>query len=431
MRGPRSHRFGLIFCFLFLTFPLAAFANDYYVSPSGSDSNNGSQASAWKTIQHATSAYSLGSKGTVIHVAAGTYAAGIDITHGGTSSARLVLQCDPGIASSLAAKSQCRITGSTFGILTEAGNIDIVGFDIGGNSQMNVAIDVTCPSSGGNGQVCPGGSNIHVKGNYIHDMGAAVVSNGFTGCLDNGAINEATHNYVVQGNQYIGNFILNIGAGFPSPAGGNCNWGIDLGGNGGVVQNNVIINTSTGGVGTHAACNLVWSNNVVIKTTDAFVPNTQNSGILCPGGAVGNNTFANNYSANVINHYYQSGTASECSSGKPSLFSHNITDGVGNDFVPARTSCDTVSPGVVHQAPASFFANYQTNGTGDYSLRSSSVGIGAGSTTCVSGGVSPCTPTLDIAGFPRPASLSVGAYEANQSDANAPNPPSGLTALVQ
>src|SRR6185312_2559202 len=107
MRGFRSHWCSLIFCsFLFLTLPLAAFANDYYVSATGSDSNNGSQGSPWRSIQKATSAFTLGSVGTVIHVAAGTYTSGIDMTRGGTASARLVLQCDPGLASATAARGQ-------------------------------------------------------------------------------------------------------------------------------------------------------------------------------------------------------------------------------------------------------------------------------------------------------------------------------------
>jgi len=429
MRGFRSHWCGLIFCsFLFLTLPLAAFANDYYVSATGSDSNNGSQGSPWRSIQKATSAFTLGSSGTVIHVAAGTYTAP-DITRGGASnSARLVIQCDAGVASASAAQGQCRITNDH--ILIEAGNIDMVGFDVGNNSNMNVAFDVICPSNSGSGQLCPAGPNVRIIGNYIHDLGASVNAGSAVGCSDAGAINEVSHGYRMTGNKYIGNFILNFGAGYPSPVGGNCGWGIDLDGTDAVVQNNIIINVPTGGIGSHAACNLVISNNVIIKTTDAIVPNSQHAGTMCPNG-VGHNTFANNYSANVVNHYYQSGGASACTSSNPSLYSHNITDGSGNDFNPPRTGCDTVNPSpMTHQAPSAYFVQYQASAAGDFHLSANSAGLLAGSTQCVAGGISPCTPSTDIVGVVRGSPLSVGAYETQQAG-SVPSPPTGLTAQVQ
>jgi hypothetical protein len=437
MKDPVTRRFGLIFCcFLFLTFPLAAFANDYYVSPSGSDSNNGSQGSPWKTIQHSTSAFSLGSNGTVIHVAAGTYASGIDMTRGGTASARLVLRCDPGLASATAARGQCKITGGGFGVLVEASYVDVRGFDIGGDPDMNVAVDTGCPTSGGPGApaTCPGGGpSQHVVGNYIHDL-SQNVSGGAglpAGCPDDGAINELKRGYLLQDQQYIGNFIKNVGAGFPSPVGGNCSNGIDLSAGGGaIVQNNVVINTATTGIADHGSCGYVFTNNVVISTTDAFVLNHQDAGTYCPNG-LGLNTVANNYSANVVNHYYQSSGAPDCVSGRATLYSHNITDGAGNDFSPTRSSCDVVTPtGMSHQAGTSFFVNYKTDGSGDYHLKSSSMGVQAGSPQCVGGGTSPCTPSMDLEGVARTSSPSVGAYEVDQG-ASQLAPPTGLTAQVK
>jgi pectate lyase-like protein len=55
--------------------------NSYYVSPSGSDSNAGTQSSPWKTLNHANSAIVLGSNGTVVHVAPGTYVKRVDLPH--------------------------------------------------------------------------------------------------------------------------------------------------------------------------------------------------------------------------------------------------------------------------------------------------------------------------------------------------------------
>src|ERR1700680_1956501 len=47
--------------------------NNYYVSPTGSDSSAGTQAAPWKTINHADSTLQLGAGGTIVHVSPGTY----------------------------------------------------------------------------------------------------------------------------------------------------------------------------------------------------------------------------------------------------------------------------------------------------------------------------------------------------------------------
>ena len=46
---------------------------EYYVSPSGSDSNDGSLKSPWATITHASQALTVGTEGVIVHVAPGTY----------------------------------------------------------------------------------------------------------------------------------------------------------------------------------------------------------------------------------------------------------------------------------------------------------------------------------------------------------------------
>jgi hypothetical protein len=63
---------GLPVFLLVLFLPISVWAADYYVSTTGSDANDGSAASAWKTI---TYALSQAASGDSIHVAAGTYSA--------------------------------------------------------------------------------------------------------------------------------------------------------------------------------------------------------------------------------------------------------------------------------------------------------------------------------------------------------------------
>jgi hypothetical protein len=399
-------------CFSFVTLSAKAFANDYYVGPTGNDSNDGSQSRPWKTIQHCVSSFSLGSNGAVCHVAAGSYTTGVDVNRGGSSqSARFVLRCDPGMASANAAVDQCKITGTisfaNIGIFVEANNVDIIGFDVGNNANMGAGI------IGANSN-----SSVHLIGNYVHDLGSNVfnTAGAIRGCPENGAIGAGSSDA-----RAIGNIIKNFGIN-PAPSGCNVAQGIYMGN--GVVQNNLVINVPVGGVQMSIGCNSVISNNTIIGVKDGII-------IENGTGCLGHNTVANNYLGNFTNGIFYTSGSAKCTSSATNLFSHNMTDGSGADFSSGPFSCDALSPSqMVHQDPSSFFVNYQANGSGDYHLKSGSLGIGAGSTGCVTGGMSPCTPTIDLAGVARPSSLSLGVFESELS-ASSPAAPTGLTAVVQ
>lgn len=63
--------------------PMYTCVNNYYVATNGSDSNPGTQASPWLTIQNADSGAGGRVAGDCVNVAPGTYAAGVQPTHGG------------------------------------------------------------------------------------------------------------------------------------------------------------------------------------------------------------------------------------------------------------------------------------------------------------------------------------------------------------
>jgi hypothetical protein len=419
--SPRWIQLGIL-CFSLLGFSAAASANDFYVSASGSDSNDGSQARPWKTISHALGSFSLGSGGTTIHVGNGSYAS-LDITRGGSSGARLVLQCDNGTDSATAASNQCTISSGGAGILVEANNIDIVGFDIGNNANMGTGIDVV--ANGGSS-----GNSVHLIGNYIHDLGGNVSPSagdaGGPGCPESGAI---LYQSGPTDAQAIRNFVTRYGN---VANRGNCNFaqGIYFSGSpGAIAQDNIVVQPVVGGIVFGASCGVTVANNTVLNTVDAIIFGDHDN-FRCPGSASGQNTVTNNYLAAYTNAVFNVSSTPDCTSSAPTLFSHNISDGAGTDFKPARSSCDTVSTWS-HQAPTAFLVNYQANGTGDYHLKSGSMGIAAGAIACVSGGVSPCTPTSDFEGTARVVPISVGAFEVVQSASGLPSPPSGLAAVVQ
>ncbi len=61
--------------------------NNYYVATDGDDSNTGTSSSPWLTMQHADTAAGGRVAGDCVNVAPGTYAAGIQPTHGGNLAA--------------------------------------------------------------------------------------------------------------------------------------------------------------------------------------------------------------------------------------------------------------------------------------------------------------------------------------------------------
>ena len=108
-----------------------------YVSPSGSDSNPGTQAKPVKTIARADA---LARAGYVIHVAPGTYSvaapslssAGIRTTRSGTASARIRFQSDVKWGAKIV------FSGTGMGWNSKGAYVDIEGFDITGSGRIGI-----------------------------------------------------------------------------------------------------------------------------------------------------------------------------------------------------------------------------------------------------------------------------------------------------
>ena len=381
---------------------------DIYVSSTGSGSTCSSSVPC--SVSTGFGQFSSGSS-TTIHFASGTYSTGFDVTKNGTSSGSpLTLQCDNGAASAISAQNQCKVTGTisfaNIGIFVEANNVVVKGFDVGNNPNMGAGI------IGANAN-----TNIHILGNYVHDLAQNVYNTAHTvgpGCPENGAVGAGS-----VGIQVYGNIIKHFGV-FPRPSGCNVAQGIYV--LDGQVYDNLVIGVPVGGIQIANACGSQVSNNTIISSLNAILIENNN-------GCAGHNTFANNYGANYTNFIFVTSGSAKCTGGTPNLFSHNIKDGSGTTFSAGPFSCDTVNDAPTStQAATSYFVNYKTDGSGDYHLKSGSAGIGTGSASCTSGGTSPCTPVNDIAGVAF-GTLSVGAYSSTSAP-NIPNPPSGLGVVV-
>jgi hypothetical protein len=405
--------------------------NEFWVASTGNDSNDGSQAHPFLTVAHAISSFTLSTTGATIHVGTGTWP-GIDVTRGGSSPAvRLVLKCDAGAASVLAAIGQCNVHSTigfaNFGIYVEANNVDVIGFDVGSDPDMGAGIVVACAAS--TAVACPKGNSVHILGNFVHDLAQNVDSGGSTsppniaGCPQAGAITGGTHLHTQTDQVFSRNFVYNYGLNNTASASCRFAHGLYFGdpaaGSYAVAQDNLIVGVPFAGITNGASCNMVWTNNTIVTAANAFTLADQDNSV-CPGGIPGHNTIANNALFNSLGvptsspavHVFNVSSAADCTANSPTLWSHNISDGIAADFSPARTSCDIVTPGTstsfTHQAGTAFFTNYLPLG-GDYHLSPASLGNGGGSTSCVSGGPSTCTPPADIDGaLENP--LSVGAF---------------------
>jgi hypothetical protein len=247
---------------------------DYYVSTTGSDSNDGSTCHPWATIQHASS---LAQPGWTVHVAPGTYNVSSFVTStSGSASARIRYISD--------IKWGAKIVGSGTGIIWEvdASYIDIVGFDITGPNHVGIMIG----SSGS------GSGHDHILNNNIHDLT-------ITGrCTSIGGAAIAT-SYLPWGNGsnwILGNRVANIGASMI----GTCNTvqGIYMGSANDIVKNNIVSGVAAAGICQwHGATKSVIVNNTVFNSKVGILIGNGDRGALPEGSAnnyVADNTVVNN-----------------------------------------------------------------------------------------------------------------------------------------
>lgn len=489
--------------------------NQFYVSPTGSDSNPGTQALPWATIAHANNAFTLGvasglctptgktwyfseTAAVCIHVLPGTYNGNPGtMNRGGSSDTNRV-----SYVSDTKWGAIIRATGNSVGVINfSADFISFAGFDIssatGTAFQQNLYV-ITMTS----------GHN-HVVGNRIHDLALGP-------CINQGGAALADNSGGTGGNnQFIGNLIFNIGP-LPTPIQGGCRTirGIYLAAPNDIVQNNIVYNNSESGIAaTHQSTHTVLTNNTVFNNggfgtggnpwyitchtgtgTGFSTACNQASGGPWPpapepsNNGLGGGTTTNHCCQSVDDGNVKSGlgdciTAAEdagstntgttitnnlcvnnaAANGKNSssftpicgillgrqggdvtgaLVSNNFVYNpqTGNPTVAGGTNCSALAP--VSQCGAGtcntgntlvntftvdpLFVNYQSNGSGDYHLQSTSPAIRAGTTNFASG-TSGSIPAIDFDGNPQTSPPTIGAYSTTSG---IPAAPANVTATV-
>jgi hypothetical protein len=342
----------------------------YYVSPSGNDSNNGSSSSPWRTLAKAGSSVGAGS---VVHVAPGTYTTGSEIKIGGsgTSNAHIMFVSDQ----KWGAKVVSSVGGNNTVIWITSDYVDFIGFDITGPGVMGIYIT---------------GSNDRIIGNHVHNMATS-------GCQAGGGILNG--NYSGASNvDIIGNVVNDIGN-YTQPC--STLHGIYTANPGGHIWNNIVYRNQGWGIHTwHAASQNNISNNTVV--------NNGYGGILV---GAGDGSWVNSGSVITNNLVYQNGLMpggngygiEEYGNTGHNTFQNNFVSGNGpSDW---RFQNGDSASGTVTGNP--LFVGYQQYGTNnDYHLQGSSPAINKGTTLDA--------PTYDFSGGARnQGTVDLGAYEYN------------------
>ncbi len=351
--------------------PSSAF--DFYVSPGGSDSNDGSAAHPWATINHADSVIGPGS---TVHVAPGTYLTTITTSASGTANAPITYISD----TEWGAKIVGNYTGATpdFVWFGTGNYVNIKGFEVTASTNVpRFGIRVT-------------GTNNRILGNKVHDIVAI-----------NGGSNGGAGIEVDLGSDYSevsGNFIYNIGVGLIDHVHTH---GIYLAASlYNYVSNNLILNVAAWGIHQY---HYPISKSTIVNNT---IVNC-GGGIVIASDGTGSNVTDYNYVANNIavgSTYVDGYGIRECCAannvGTHNTYTNNLVyNNIGvNLYFYNSTAVNTVTADPQ-------FVNDTGTYAGNYHLLSGSPAINAGANANA--------PALDIGGGPRPvgSAWDIGAYE--------------------
>jgi hypothetical protein len=278
----------------------------FYVAPTGSNTNAGTLAAPWQTIQKALTTLQPGQKA---YVRAGTYREALTMGRAGTATAPITIEAYPGEQPIIDAEWVRRplviqTAGAYFRIkgfildrdcCTSGGHIDVYGHHI-------EIVDNEMRNGKGKGVYTDESSSfVHIIGNWIHHNVTAggqqdhgIYLQGDDHLVANNVIHDHPDGFGIQaydkGSRYVivNNTVTNNG-----------HSGIVVGGSGGVshvtIRNNILANNNYYGVQHDSSCpisNVVVENNVIFGNGSGGVQSGCSS-ISASGNSTGNPLFVN------------------------------------------------------------------------------------------------------------------------------------------
>ncbi|WP_241476928.1 choice-of-anchor Q domain-containing protein [Meiothermus ruber] len=318
----------------------------YYVSPSGSNANDGSRARPWATLSFA------GQKlkpGDVLRVLPGSYNESVPVTASGTSSPRIT------IASDIRWGPKLNAQGNLFGIDVRGSYVDSVGFEV-----------TNAPNSG----IISWAPYNRFLFNHVYGIRAQCDSNGGAGV--NMSSPDSSDGVM------LGNLVHDIGdlsAGFCTRI-----HGIYQGAPRGLVQNNITYRARGFGITSwHAATAVTISNNLSFANLYGGI--SVGSGDNTRGNRAENFLVANNI---VVGN--PRGISEEGNTGVNRFVNNLVWNNTTNWRLQTSTQQGSLSldPG---------FVNFQPDGSGNYTLQSSSPAIDKG--------ITERAPAIDFQAKPR------------------------------
>ncbi|WP_137175948.1 right-handed parallel beta-helix repeat-containing protein [Massilia sp. HP4] len=344
--------------------------NNFYVSPTGSDTAAGTKAAPFKTLARAAKAATKA--GTTVFVAPGTYAGGFKTTASGTAASRIYWVS----TTKWGAKIVPPANSTNKTAWDNRGNyVSIIGFDVDGSKIGKGTKWVL--------GIYTGGSYNVIEGNHVHHMATTIPCNSAGGS----AIGVDSYYKGVKGD-VIGNVVHDIG-----PAGCTYVQGI-YHSTSGTIKNNIVYRVGSAAIHLwHDATDLQIVNNTV--SSSVF-------GIIVGGGdfyftkAGANNVHVHN---NIVydNKY---GISEQGTTGKGNTYKNNLV--TKNTTYNFQLRNGLTHTGTISSEP--LFTGYsRTAASPNYKLTTSSPAVGRGLATYA--------PKTDIDGKARGSAIDLGAYQ--------------------
>ena len=316
-----------------------------YVSPTGSDSGDGSSAHPWATIQHADR---FVRPGDTVMVRNGTYKGDITLASSGVTGQPIHYKAQN--------KWQAKLVGTGKGdgsavVRLGGGYTTIEGFDISGSDANGIILAYTGTAASFNRAI----------GNYVHDMITPCTSNSGTAIETGGG-----HNYVgITHNDMIGNLIVNITP-YNGCPGGHQASGLYAEIPYSVIANNIVINAGYAIQAWHAASHVTIFGNTLVNNLRPITIGAGDS----PGGRV------NDYSLVQNNIIYNSTSTAIAETGTTGVHNQYVNNLIYRGDTSIRLNNGLHATGTINADPK--FVNNTGTAAGNYRLQPSSPARGAG-----------------------------------------------------